>query len=299
MSNEPEAVITTIVPNWKKMMAMCGDAKWHRLKKLVEKTKEKLGKEQDRVERYRMEKKLELEVEDFHKACAATKDALKAYVKQLQEGKKSDADASSHDFVLQLAMSAFSNTRGRVKLSESVEDLRAYILTPEAGVEGTKIGTKLFFLKTNKRTGLVDRRKNTKVSDAPYVFLTKMHAKMFGGKVKPAGVLELESARAARMKVTSMREKKREREQAEKEAAFNIDVAPSESEDEESADEEDQKAAAVEKKISKEKSKKKAFGFSWFSKSGGGGKSRKGVGGDDSDSDSSDSSDSSSSDEDE
>ena len=107
MSDEPEEVIVLIVPNWQKMMAMCGDAKWQQLKNLVTKTKEKMGKEQDRGERYRLEKKLEDKVEAFHKLCAATRTSLKEYIRELQDAKKANVE-NSHDFVLQLAVSAYS-----------------------------------------------------------------------------------------------------------------------------------------------------------------------------------------------
>ena len=125
----------------------------------------------------------------------------------------------------------------------------------EAGVEATRVSAQLMFIKKNKRTGLVDRRKNTTVSNAPCVMLTKLDPSMFGGgKHKPASVLELENARAERMKETSMRERKREKEAVEKEAALSIDIAPTiaesdasqpadDSDDDNGEDSSDEKAA--------------------------------------------------------
>ena len=136
-------------------------------------------------------------------------------------------------------------------------------------MEATKVGAQLMFFKKNKRTGLVDRRKTTTVSNAPYVMLTKLDPSMFGGgKHKPASVLELENARAERMKVTSMRERKREKEAAEKQAALSIDIAPtiaesdaSQSADDSEDDEDSSDEEAAEEVEEGKKSNKKLFGI--------------------------------------
>ena len=47
MCKDPHDVITSIVPNWAKMMEMCGDAKWYRLRTSVTTKTEELWKRED------------------------------------------------------------------------------------------------------------------------------------------------------------------------------------------------------------------------------------------------------------